>query len=77
MNDQRTHLEIMADQKIAIHALRAQNRELLAALKAAEWGGTVAGGQLTCPVCRFGERDGHRPNCELAAAITSAKEETK
>mgnify|MGYP001577790403 FL=1 len=55
-----------------ITRLRAQNRDLLAALETAQWG-TIHG--RVCPQCGNNGTPGHSPSCQIGALIAAAKGE--
>lgn len=60
----------LAEQKSNLEPLV---RELVAALKSAEWVDDSTWGEL-CPYCSMQEKCGHRPDCELSIALDHAKE---
>jgi len=53
---------------------RTNEREMLKALEAAEWGGRIQDDEA-CPVCDMNSYSGHHPDCILSAALKKAKEE--
>jgi hypothetical protein len=85
LNDLERTIERLAQEKAALEGAqeyahhRAADQEeliadLLAALRAVEWGGPYVDYEM-CGMCGYGPESGHKPDCQLAAAIERAEAE--